>query len=362
MQEIAFPYNATLRDCLYSKETRWMRVGVVGINYKLADLKLREMLAKACQRRFGPGQSTHGIHTFVLLSTCNRTEVYFSSEDLSETHTYLLSILRNEVDFEFDQKLYSYFNQDCFLHLSRVTAGLDSAIVAETEIQGQVKAAYETASEFTTLTSELHYLFQKALGIGKKIRSEFNMRRGLPDLEDAIFNTGRNLFENPRNSKVLFVGASDINLKVISFLKDKKFEYLTICNRSLEHGETVAEKYEIQLLKWEKLCEWHQYDWVIFGTKSPEYLIQEKDLPAQEIGTKLIIDLCVPRNVNPAVSQRKEITLLNIDQINQALRRRRRMMLRSISQAERLVVEATKLHSDLFVQRQQKVVALTLTA
>src|SRR5262249_51645888 len=124
-----------------------MRIGVVGINHKLADLKLRETLAKACQRRFGPGQSTHGSHTFILLSTCNRTEVYFSSEDLAQSHSYFLSILNQEVDEDFDQKLYSYFGKDCFLHLSRVTSGLDSAIVAETEIQGQVKSAYENANE-----------------------------------------------------------------------------------------------------------------------------------------------------------------------------------------------------------------------
>lgn len=339
-----------------------MRVGVVGINHKLADLQLREMLAKACQRRFGPGQSTHGSHTFVLLSTCNRTEVYFSSEDLSDTHTYLLSILRNEVELEFDQKLYSYFNQDCFLHLSRVTAGLDSAIVAETEIQGQVKAAYESALEYTGLPSELHYLFQKSLGIGKKVRSEFNMHRGLPDLEDAILNAGRHVFENPRAAKVLFVGASDINLKVISFLKDKKFESLTICNRSWDHALVVAEKYHLHCLPWDRLIEWQEYDWIIFGTKSPEYLIEAKKLQFSRSVSRLIIDLCVPRNVDPAVGNYKGITLLNIDEINKALKRRRRLMMRSISQAERLVCEAARLHSDLFMQKQQKIVALTLTA
>lgn len=339
-----------------------MRVGVVGINHKLADLILREMLAKACQRRFGPGQSTHGNHTFVLLSTCNRTEVYFSSEDLSATHTYLLSILRNEVDIDFDQKLYSYFNYDCFLHLSRVTAGLDSAIVAETEIQGQVKAAYESALEFTVMPSEMHYLFQKSLGIGKKVRSELNMNRGLPDLGDAVFNAGRDLFENPRAAKILFVGASDINLKIISFLKDKKTESITICNRSLEHAEHIAEKYHLGVLEWHCLSNWHMYDWVIFGTKSPEYLIDGVNVPSDNISPKLIIDLCVPRNVDPVVGYKDNITLLNIDQLNQALRRRRRLMLRSISQAERLVCDAARLHSTLFTQRQQKLVELSLSA
>ena len=134
---------------------------MLGINHKLADLKLRELLAKASQRRFGAGISTHGSHHFILLSTCNRTEIYFCSDDLAATHTYLLSILRNEVDEEFDQKLYSYFGRDCFHHLARVTAGLDSAIVAETEIQGQVKKAYEFAAQFPICRKRCITFFKK---------------------------------------------------------------------------------------------------------------------------------------------------------------------------------------------------------
>src|SRR5262245_20986881 len=116
-----------------------MKVGVVGINHKLADLKLREQLAKNCQKCFGSLRAVNEHHHFILLSTCNRTEIYFSSEDLTTTHTYLLSILRMEVEGEFDHKLYSYFGVDSFCHLTRVTLGLDSAIIGETEIQGQVK-------------------------------------------------------------------------------------------------------------------------------------------------------------------------------------------------------------------------------
>ena len=96
-----------------------MRVGIVGINHKLADLKLREHLAKTCQRRFGSGCALHGDHSFVLLSTCNRTEVYFSSDDLPATHTYLLNILRNDVSEEFNQKLYSYFGYETVFCICR---------------------------------------------------------------------------------------------------------------------------------------------------------------------------------------------------------------------------------------------------
>jgi glutamyl-tRNA reductase len=330
-----------------------MRIGVIGINHKLADLKLRELLAKACQRRFGAGQSTHGHHHFVLLSTCNRTEIYFCSDELAETHTYLLSILRHEVGEEFDQKLYSYFGQDCFMHLSRVAAGLDSAIVAETEIQGQVKSAYESVIEYHNLPKELHYLFQKSLKIGKKIRSELPMQRGLPDIEHAILNTGLHLFEEPKKTNILFVGASEINQKILSFLKTKNLHNITLCNRSSEHAVSLAKTHNLDVMEWNRMTHWHCFDWIILGTKSPEYLITTADTPPHLISQKLIIDLCVPRNVEPNVGRHPRITLLNIDQINRSLHIRKQRMNHTLTKAEQLVVVATKQHIDLFQQKQK---------
>jgi glutamyl-tRNA reductase len=330
-----------------------MRVGIVGINHKLADLKLRELLAKACQRRFGASCSTHGEHFFVLLSTCNRTEIYFSSIDLAETHTYILNILRAEVEEDFDQKLYSYFGYDCFYHLSRVTAGLDSAILAETEIQGQVKAAYLTATNYTSLPKDLHYLFQKALQSGKWVRSTLSLGRGMPDLEDAILNIGNRHFNHSRQAQVLFIGASDINQKILAFLKSKGMQRIAICNRSYEHAESLADTHGIQILKWEQLSQWRNYEWIICGTKSPDYLIKKEEVRNQQIGHKLIIDLCVPRNIDPRISACPHITLFNIDQINQTLQDRQRKMIHLVDEAERLISRATKNNIDLFYEKEQ---------
>jgi glutamyl-tRNA reductase len=324
-----------------------MRVGVIGINHKLAGLKLRESLAKACQRRFSLGQE----NACVLLSTCNRTEVYFYSEDLAQVHSYLLSILRQEIEEDFDQRLYSYFGYDCFQHLCRVTAGLDSAIIAETEIQGQVKAAYETASEYAELPSELHYLFQKALKIGKQVRSDLPIKPGLPALEHSVFNAGLTYFSNPRSSKILCVGASEINKKIISFLKIKRVLDITLCNRTSGHAKDVARTHNVGFLEWNRMPEWHHYDWIIFGTKSPDYLITKNNIPNQ-ISLKLIIDLSVPRNVDPQISQDTRIALLNIDQLNQTLRTRSQQMDHSIRRAEEIVTVAAKRQVSLYTQKQ----------
>lgn len=330
-----------------------MRIGIVGINHKLADLKLRELLAKACQRRFGAGNALHGDHVFILLSTCNRTEIYFSSDDLAETHTYLLNILRHEVGEDFDQKLYSYFGQDCFLHLSRVTAGLDSAIVAESEIQGQVKIAYEHAVAYHKVPSDLHYLFQKSLKIGKKVRTELLIKPGMPDLEHAIYNIGTHMFEDTKQFQILFVGTSDINRKILAFLKGKNLHNITICNRTKDKAATLAEAHGAHVLEWNDIAKWHLYDWVIFGTKAPEYVLTKETIPHHDMGQKLIIDLCVPRNVEPTVAKDPRITLLNIDQINRTLKIRRQRLYTALNHAEQLVTESAKQYTDLFLQKER---------
>lgn len=318
-----------------------MRVGIVGINHKLAELKLREKLAKICQKYFGAVQAIHERHSFVLLSTCNRTEIYFSSDDLAATHTYLLSLLRSEMEEEFEHKLYSYFGSDCFSHLVRVILGLDSAIPGETEIKRQVKVAYELVASYHALPKVLHFLFQKSLGIAKRIRSELQLGQGMPNLEHAVFHTGKHFFKELERTRILFVGASEINQKILCYFKTRNFPSITLCNRSNENARHIAQNYQIDFLEWEYLANWHHYDWIIFGTKSPDHLISRATLSSLSLSPKLIMDLSVPRNVEPELECHPHITLLNIDHINRLLNIRMRCMSQSLSQAEAKVIEAT---------------------
>lgn len=342
-----------------------MKIGVIGINQKLADLRLRESFAKVCQKQFSVHDSIHLDKPLVLLSTCNRAEIYFSSDELAETHSYLLNMLRDDlIDIceNFDQKLYSYFNYDCFQHLAHVTAGLDSAIIAETEIQGQVKVAYETYSEKGFLTQDMHFLFQKSLKIAKDVRTSLSLGRGMPDIEHGVLTAGLNFFKDPSRCRILFVGASDINEKIISFFIGKNIPNITLCNRSNFQTHTFVEKYRIKSLDWNQLSQWHTFDWIILGTKSLDYLITEKDLPNEMTGKKLIVDLCVPRNVDPLLGNDPRITLLNIDQIDEMLNTRKHQMSHSIVKARELVIQATKRNLDLFHERNHKRLMFTRCA
>ncbi|CCB87000.1 MULTISPECIES: NAD(P)-binding domain-containing protein [Parachlamydia] len=333
-----------------------MRVGVVGINHKLGDLKLRESLAKVCHRRFGFLPSSYDLGSFVLLSTCNRTEVYFFAEDLAATHSYLLNVLKGELEEteeNFDQKLYSYFNADCFLHLVRVTTGLDSAILAETEIQGQVKQAYESACAIENLPFELHYLFQKALKIGKDFRSLYSLGRGIPDLEHAVFNIGQSKLQQPEQAKVLFIGASEINQKILKYLKHKNVQNISLCNRSLDVAQTLAKEHQIDILNWEEITKWSNFDWIILGTKCPEHLLTQQDLYKKNISHKLVIDLSVPRNVEPKLARDPRITLLNIDHINRILKGRKKQIHHLLASAEQFLETTALRQIALFQEKEQ---------
>lgn len=328
-----------------------MRIGVLGVNSKLADLQLRENLAKVCQRFFAANNALHGPHSIVLLSTCNRTELYFSSENLAETHTYILNLLRQQIQGEFDQKLYSYFGSDCFLHLCRVTTGLDSAIFGETEIQGQVKNAYEQTTEYIALPKELHYLFQKSLMIGKKSRTLLPVQSNVLGLEHAIFHAGEKVFKMHENPKVLFVGASKINCKVLAYLRGKQLNSITLCNRTQQAAKEIADLYHVELLDWKEITSWHQFDWIIFGTKSNEYIFTQKALESPFSGPKLLIDLSVPRNVDPRVAEDPRLMLLNIDQLNSTLTQRRQQMNEFLCKVEELICDFTQRHTLIFNQK-----------
>lgn len=270
-----------------------MQIATLGINHKCADVSLREQIAKCLTK----------VHDFshVLLATCNRFEIYFSTEDLAETHSYLLGLLKESIEGEFEHKLYAYFSTDCFVHLAKVTAGLDSAILGETEIQGQVKTAYEKALLAKTASLELHFLFQKALHLAKHVRTT------MPHSGDLLAEVVGELCHPFTGKNVLFVGLSEINRPLIKYLQKKMQVFLM--NRSHEKAAVFAQERGIKQVDWGDFA---GYDVLVFGTSAGKWLYKVSDLGEEK--PSLILDLSVPRNVDPLLSQ--YVSLINIDQIN----------------------------------------------
>lgn len=317
-----------------------MHTAVIGVNHKVAEIPMREMIAKAFLKRFSHNTVlAEGSH-FVVLSTCNRAEIYFSSLDLATTHEEVLSILREEVSDDFEQKCYSFFGKDSLRHLARVTAGLDSAIIAETEIQGQVKQAYELAALERQLPTDLHFLFQKALKIGKEIRTKFLFRQEIQGIEQAVLAKVKDSFQKIK-PPMLFIGASKINVKIARYLLLKGFSRIAFTNRS--DRPLAPLKTAFHTMSWQQFYkDWGHYDCIVAATKSPYYLI-DKTLYAQAPRKRLLIDLAVPRNIDPAI----DADIVNIDFLQDFLVEHQANMQAQAARAERRIQTA----SDLLVER-----------
>lgn len=283
-----------------------LQIGVVGVNFKTAELRLREAMAKTAQKLAGE-KSLFFPHPTVLLSTCNRTEIYFSSPDLAEAHSDLLSLLRSP----FEHRLYSYFGVDCLAHLCRVTAGLDSAIPMETEIQAQVKVAYGKAAEILALPSPLHYLFQKALKVAKSVRTRLSAERGAPTLFGTLWALAKEHMGDLQQRRILLVGHSEIHRGLAAYLAHRGVRNITFCTRSPEKVQSWSARGR------EELSRWPCYDLISCASASNDFLIRGMG----KTGT-LLFDLSVPRNIDPRVATRGA-HLYNIEQIGQIIEKQK---------------------------------------
>ncbi len=255
-----------------------MNVAVIGVNFKQASVDIREAFALRCEELFSSVP-------YVLLSTCNRVEIYFSGP----------------IHFPYERN-YAFAGEECFYHLAKVTAGLDSAIVGESEIQRQVKEAYEMAVKQRSLSPDLHFLFQKSLRIGKVARSRklCPSSHGMGDLIDRFLP--RHI---DRHTPVLFIGNSDINRQIIDGLLKEGWRDLSLCTRNPSAFSKV------KTFSRDELDRWVEYPIVIVGAKET-HLLKSVSRPIQ---TEYLIDLGVPRNVDPALAPMIKKGLYNIDHL-----------------------------------------------
>ena len=281
-------------------------IGMIGTNHKRSTLVLREAVCKALAQF-----DSHNKHLLpcVLLQTCNRAEWYFFSKTPTLIHESVLASLREEIGQEGLCCLYTFFGEECFSHLIQVTSGLDSLFVGETEIQCQVKNAYLTVSKSRTLCKELHSLFQKALHHAKIIRSTIvpKQEKTLTDLVVRCILSHARAHEDP---KILFIGTSMINRSIATAMVPHKIP-IAIANRTVEKTILFANDLGATSLPWELLDDsWCDYSCVIAATRASECLLKDSDriLPKKQV----LIDLSIPRNIDPNLSSKQRL-VLNID-------------------------------------------------
>jgi glutamyl-tRNA reductase len=276
-----------------------MDIAVIGVNFREASVAVRERFAVLCLELFLKRFSST---PHVFLTTCNRVEVYFFSYHKEWIQEMFLYEFREILEI-----IYMFSDNDCFYHLAKVAAGLDSSIIGESEIQRQVKEAYESAAKKQHLSSALHFLFQKSLRIGKTIRSKafYHQLHGMGEVVSQFLSTH---IEDVKELPILFIGYSEINRQIIDYFLKLGWKSLSLCTRN--PNSVIFPK--LNVFDHEKLDSWIEYKVVIVGVKEPNYLI---NLQIQPIQTEYLIDLGVPRNVNPSLEPFIKKRLLNIDDL-----------------------------------------------
>ncbi|HYL21999.1 MAG TPA: glutamyl-tRNA reductase [Gemmatimonadales bacterium] len=298
-----------------------MTITVLGVNHRTAPLEVRERFAH------GPGEIpaslervlAAGARGGVLLSTCNRTEFYLSDPDdaAPEAVWALLSErlggARRASDYGYTQR-----DREAVRHLYRVSAGLDSMILGETQIQGQVRDAWELSK--ARAGPALHRLFQSALLVGARVRSETGLAAGAASAPSAAVAVAAKIFTRLAGRSALILGAGDVAELAATCLASEGVRVTLVANRTYERARAIAEELHARALALDEA--WDHFadaDIVLCSTAAPHAVVTwDRVAPAvaRRGGRPLcILDLAVPRDVDPAVAQLENVFLYDIDDL-----------------------------------------------
>ena len=304
----------------------------LGVSHKTAPLELREQLALTEGSAAGVLRGLvdyEAVNEAAALSTCNRTELYLVAEDPVEAETQALGLLAREAGIrltELMDVLYSEHGSDAARHLYEVTAGLDSMILGEAEIQGQVKRAYELALVEGATGPVLNRLFRGALAAGKRARAETAIsEKGVSIPSVAVELAQRNLGDLAER-RVLLVGAGETAELTARALAARGVETVFVANRRHNRAIGLAERFGGRAVRIEELpSQMESADIVVSSTGSPHHLIERTELEVVMEGRAgrplLLIDLAVPRDIDPGCREVAGVNLHDVDDVQAVVER-----------------------------------------
>jgi glutamyl-tRNA reductase len=303
-----------------------MKLFAAGISHKTAPVELREQLAvkrsEIVELAFVLKCFGH-LDEIVLLSTCNRIEIYGTTRQATGHIKSLLQLLCAEPG-DLDPYIYLYEEADAVRHLLRVAAGLDSMVLGETEITGQIKNAYEAAREAGLTGRVLNRLFQKAFQATKEIRTRTGIGRGTVSIKStAVELIGKS---DLSQQSIMVLGAGEMAEHCVRLLVKKGTKSIFISNRSFDRALDLATRCGGEAVCFGYcLFEMREVEVVIAATSSGETLLGRDDvenlMKARRNRPLLLIDLSVPRNIDPTVGALDHVTLYNIDDLESLARR-----------------------------------------
>jgi glutamyl-tRNA reductase len=301
-----------------------MSICVIGLSYRSAPVTVRERFAfaegvipGALERLMSEGIASEAV----ILSTCNRVELYAASGMPEESASAALReflIRFHRYPDPVHEEIYSHKGQSAVEHLFRVACGLDSMVLGETEILGQMKKAYDLALHHKSTGAVLNKAFQKAFNVAKQIRTETNIQRGSISVASVAVELAEKIFSTLKGHKVMVIGAGDTSEKTARALLSRGAASLVVTNRSLDRAEALAREFDgraVPFDQWEG--EFADIDIIVSSTASPVPVVTcQKLRPLLKLRRNkplLLIDIAVPRDIEPEVNRLDGVYLYNID-------------------------------------------------
>ncbi len=328
---------------------------LIGLNHKTAPLAVRERLFAGCEEEnnlLPEFLAIGGVAEVLFLSTCNRVEVVAVIDDNPETADKLKKALMKKGGLADDEAtcLYIYRDDEAIKHLFRVTASLDSLVMGETQILGQVKDAYREALSQNSSGVALNRLMHRSFRTAKRVRTETEIAANPVSVSFAAVELAKKILGTLTGKKILVVGAGEMAELTGTHLIGNGAEDITVVNRSLVQAAALAEKFHGRAAGLDNLDEALSHaDIVISSTGAPSYIITEsmirRALSKRKNRLLFLIDIAVPRDIDPAVDKIENVYLYNIDNlqniVDENIKNRRREALK----AEKIVEDEVTLYS-----------------
>ena len=306
----------------------------LGVSHKTAPQPLRERLALPEGRAaavLGELRAAESIQEAVAISTCNRTELYLVATDGVEAESAALSVLARHAGIrptELTDCLYSFRQRDAVRHLFGVAAGLDSMIVGEAEIQGQVKRAYELALVEGSTGPIANRLFREALGAGKRVRTETAVGRARLSVSSVAVELASDMLGDLSTRRVLVVGAGENGELTARALRERGVHTVFVANRHYDRAIGLAQRFGGTAVRFDDLpAELEAADIVVTCTASPHQILGREELEEmsreREGRPLVLLDIAVPRDVDPSVRELPGIALYDMDDLQRAIAQRR---------------------------------------
>ncbi|MCM8792507.1 MAG: glutamyl-tRNA reductase [Candidatus Omnitrophica bacterium] len=322
---------------------------LLGINHKSASLMIREKYS------FSPGKLSEILLELsqkpvfkgvIILSTCNRLEIYAITDSVEKVREYLFFLLR----IDRGEQNYFYFLQDreAIFQLLLVASGLDSQIIGETQILEQVRMAWRKAKELETTHRMLDMIFAKAIEVSIKVRSQTEVSHGKVSLGSIVLELLKTKFSSLEDKRILIIGVGKISELVVKYLSKEKVKVLFITNRTYEKAKELANFIQGEAVRFEQLKKrLKETDIVISATSSP-HLILKKEEVLEAISHKqlaisfqplLIIDLAIPRDVDPELKKINGVSLFDLEDLNFLIEKNLEKRRKALPQAKEIIEE-----------------------